>query len=1303
VLALSVLALLLIGAAVVAPATVIGSAVLTSARAPQFSASSAKQKDDEATVNLTVGGISEFPFPPPAPGSGRPATHPTSLVVGPDNRIWMTDPFALVLPPGPQIAGRLAAFDLSTQSFAEFDLPPHPSGVDATPHALTVGPDGNLWFTAFTPPLPGPHLDAIGAFDPLKAFDDDPTTDPFIGWFTVAFVPDPIATPQLKRYPHIPIAGPEPGSRFVYFTEMGAPFERDPTARGRMGRINVDTKAIEEFADAALGSNLHGLTAGPDGHLWVAFRGTDQVGRFNLSTLTFDLLVQFPTGSGPNDVKYSPFDNHFYVALQDSKEIGSFAYNPAAQRIRRVRTTPAFLTPSEGVVVGSVTLGPEGRSIWYTGTLEQPLTDANNDGLPDESPQERIGRLDLPTGHVNEFSCGLVPTSDPIEIIVGPDGNLWFTETNPGWLPPPAINPNPGKLARLMPSDAVPSATNRPGRGRGRPAVSECIQGSIVWSELVTSPFPQADVFVMNPDGTGPTNLTNFPGNDAWAAWSPDGTKIAFTSDRDGNFEIYVMNYDGTNQTRLTNHPGYDYQPTWSPDGTRIAYTRIVDAGGSVNADIWDMELNVVVAPLIPGSGNEFDPFRARVEVVSQTQLTSNPGNDLEPAWSPDGAQIAFTSDGDGDFDIYVMNADGSGTVNVTPTSLHADTEADWSPDGQRFVFTSNRDGNGEIYVMNVDGTDVTRLTVAPGTDLGPAWSPDGNQIVYTSVPTPGQDEIAVIDANGGNRRQLTVNTTGDFLPDWQPLHGPRSLPLPARFDLNFVPPTGAPPFAAMFNSAGIEEQGVFAFAVGLFDPTLFEQGILRLLTSAEQTQIVTVSFLTNAADPLQSSISVATPGADYLPRSGLLIFRPGQTITAVPVPLFADGIFEPNETFLNILFLPTFAQVPKLPASTTFPGNLGFGKITNKLLFQPPANITEFEFPPRPDGSGRPGGHPGGMVVGPDNNFWMTNQFDASLERFNPVTLQANEFLLPPGILPHFITRGPDPNTGLGNDWLWFTTLNDMIGVFNPFAFGPTLAFFGGITPGSVPHFLLNGNDGYMYFTLQDEEALPEPGAPKPEAGLGRLARMHILTKQIEEFPEALPTEFRLKRTSGPRRHAEFLNLRFGNRMHGLAIDAQGNLWAGLEAYDVLVRFNRQTLTFDHFVDVSGDGSIHRGPHDLLLGPDNKIYIVQQDANLLASFDPETGEYREFVVPNLSPADGPSLVFMTVGPDNNSIWFSEFLNDRVGRLDLITGEVVEFENGISVNAAPIGIVVGPDGNIWFSEATLDLTRAGRIARLIWP
>ena len=75
--------------------------------------------------------------------------------------------------------------------------------------------------------------------------------------------------------------------------------------------------------------------------------------------------------------------------------------------------------------------------------------------------------------------------------------------------------------------------------------------------------------------------------------------------------------------------------------------------------------------------------------------------------------------------------------------------------------------------------------------------------------------------------------------------------------------------------------------------------------------------------------------------------------------------------------------------------------------------------------------------------------------------------------------------------------------------------------------------------------------------------------------------------------------------------------------------------------------------------------------------------------------------MFITIGPDNSSIRFSEFLNDRGGRLDLITGQVVELQQGISVNAAPIGIVVGPDGNIWFSEATLDLTRSGRIARLV--
>jgi TolB protein len=111
-------------------------------------------------------------------------------------------------------------------------------------------------------------------------------------------------------------------------------------------------------------------------------------------------------------------------------------------------------------------------------------------------------------------------------------------------------------------------------------------------------------------------------------------------------------------------------------------------------------------------------------------RITSNISGDSarDPAWSSDGAKIAFTTTRDGNPEIYVMNADGSVQIRLTNNEAF-DYAPAWSPDGRRISFTSHRDGNGEIYVMNTDGSDQTRLTNTLADDIWPAWSPflDGN------------------------------------------------------------------------------------------------------------------------------------------------------------------------------------------------------------------------------------------------------------------------------------------------------------------------------------------------------------------------------------------------------------------------------------------------------------------------------------------------------------------------------------------------------------------------------------------------
>src|SRR3954454_4497623 len=118
---------------------------------------------------------------------------------------------------------------------------------------------------------------------------------------------------------------------------------------------------------------------------------------------------------------------------------------------------------------------------------------------------------------------------------------------------------------------------------------------------------------------------------------------------------------------------------------------------------------------------------------TGQARLTENPAFDGLPAWSADGTKLVFSSDRDGDFEIFSMNADGSGQTQLT----HNDAQdspgpfagAGWSPDGTKIVFSTDRDGNFELYTMNADGSDQTRLTNNDALDVNPSWSPDGRQI----------------------------------------------------------------------------------------------------------------------------------------------------------------------------------------------------------------------------------------------------------------------------------------------------------------------------------------------------------------------------------------------------------------------------------------------------------------------------------------------------------------------------------------------------------------------------------------------
>jgi len=218
------------------------------------------------------------------------------------------------------------------------------------------------------------------------------------------------------------------------------------------------------------------------------------------------------------------------------------------------------------------------------------------------------------------------------------------------------------------------------------------------------------EVMVLTIADLGLVNLTNHPAFDHSPAWSPDGARIVFQSNRDGAEELYVMNADGSNVVRLTTGVGVysdDAHPSWSPDGTRIAFT----CAGSGKPEIC----------VINSDGTGF------------AHLTSDPSSrDYDPDWSPDGARIAFISsrynpnNGYWEPSIVVMNADGSGVTRLW--TVYGGHDLDWSPDGSRIVFWRKHAGacetygicDGDIFVMNVDGSG----QALPLSGHGAAWAP---------------------------------------------------------------------------------------------------------------------------------------------------------------------------------------------------------------------------------------------------------------------------------------------------------------------------------------------------------------------------------------------------------------------------------------------------------------------------------------------------------------------------------------------------------------------------------------------------
>lgn len=297
----------------------------------------------------------------------------------------------------------------------------------------------------------------------------------------------------------------------------------------------------------------------------------------------------------------------------------------------------------------------------------------------------------------------------------------------------------------------------------------------------LTMPFPQRFAVMMSLTVTLALVALVVLARTALAAHAGE---IAFENNRDDNWEIYLLDIQTSVAVNLTNNPADDIAPAWSPDGRRLAFVSDRDRDNHPEVYIMDadsggvrrlrMDMGIYGDPVWTADG------QALVMTIGwkQIYLVDADGKDrtmlglgFSPNLSPDGQRLLSYDDSTESVNsnIQLLDRNNNRLAELTSRATH-DWDAAWSPDGQQLVFVSSRDGRPGIYVMNPDGSNIRTIT-RNGYDLSPNWSPDGTQIIYSSG-TRGNMRLYAVNVNGGSPRLLT-NISGDsHSPVWRPQPG---------------------------------------------------------------------------------------------------------------------------------------------------------------------------------------------------------------------------------------------------------------------------------------------------------------------------------------------------------------------------------------------------------------------------------------------------------------------------------------------------------------------------------------------------